>query len=80
MSTYRSGEDCGIRKNTVIHSTAPEIIAGGQSAPYMVPITGCLYTIWGSKCPPGSIFRGTNQEIEGLCPPGTLWCKPCINQ
>ena len=29
-------------------------------------------TIWGSKCPLGSIFRGTNEEIEGLCPPGAL--------
>ena len=28
----------------------------------------------GSKCPLGSIFKGTNEEIEGLCPPGALWC------
>ena len=26
----------------------------------------------------GSIFRGTNEEIEELCPPGVLWHQPFV--
>ena len=26
---------------------------------------------------PGKHIQGTNEEIEGLCPPGALWYQPC---
>ena len=45
----------------------------GQSASLATNLDGPnnrTPTIWGSKCPLGSIFRWTNEEIEGLCPPG----------
>ena len=55
-------------------------MAGGQSASLGTnDPKNRTPTIWGSKCPLGTIFRGANEEIEGLCPPGLLWRKPYVS-
>ena len=63
MSTYRSGEDCGIRKNTVIHSTAPEII-GIDGPNNRTPI----YYL-GVEVSPGKHIQGDESRDRGTMSP-----------
>ena len=63
-----------------IYRQLQRFIAVGQSASLATNLNNSTSYSLGVKVSPGKYIQGTNEEIEGLCPPGALWCRPCAGR